>query len=116
MGLDYLDLYLIHFPISLRYVPIETRYPPEWVYDPEGPNPKIEMDFVPIAETWHAMEDLVHNNLVKNIGVCNFTVSVYMLLYCFFVICNIFIIILLYVHIFTCIGTKFNGFTQLLYY
>ena len=28
---DYLDLYLIHFPIALDYVPIETRYPPRLV-------------------------------------------------------------------------------------
>ena len=28
------DLFLIHFPIALTYVPFETRYPPEWVYDP----------------------------------------------------------------------------------
>lgn len=30
LQLDYLDLYLIHFPISLRFVPFEDRYPPEW--------------------------------------------------------------------------------------
>ena len=34
LGLDYVDLYLIHFPISQKFVPIETRYPPEWIYDP----------------------------------------------------------------------------------
>ena len=42
LGLDYLDLYLIHFPIALKYVPIEERYPPEWVHDPSGPNPRME--------------------------------------------------------------------------
>jgi D-xylose reductase len=26
LGLDYLDLYLIHFPISLKFVPIEVRW------------------------------------------------------------------------------------------
>merc|ERR1719369_1130684 len=38
LGLDYLDLYLIHFPISLQFVPFETRYPPGWVADPEVSN------------------------------------------------------------------------------
>ena len=28
LQLDYLDLYLIHFPISSRFVPFEERYPP----------------------------------------------------------------------------------------
>ena len=27
LQLTYLDLYLVHFPIALRYVPFETRYP-----------------------------------------------------------------------------------------
>ena len=30
LGLEYLDLYLIHFPIALKFVPFEERYPPEW--------------------------------------------------------------------------------------
>ena len=29
LGLKYIDLYLIHFPIPLRYVDPATRYPPE---------------------------------------------------------------------------------------
>lgn len=75
LGLDYLDLYLIHFPISLKYVPIEERYPPEWLFDPDAENPKMEEAPVPISETWHAMEGLVEAGLVKNIGVCNFGTS-----------------------------------------
>jgi D-xylose reductase len=31
LKVDYLDLYLIHFPIALKFVPFEERYPPEWV-------------------------------------------------------------------------------------
>lgn len=75
LQLDYLDLFLIHFPIALKHVPIETRYPPGWIYDPEAPNPKMEPDQVPIIETWRAMESLVDSGLVKCIGVSNFGVS-----------------------------------------
>lgn len=75
LKLDYLDLYLIHFPIAQRFVPFEERYPPEWFFDPNAPNPRIESDPVPISETWGAMEDLVESGLVKRIGVCNFGCS-----------------------------------------
>src|SRR5581483_11171050 len=30
LGLDYLDLYLVHFPIAQAFVPFEERYPPGW--------------------------------------------------------------------------------------
>lgn len=72
LGLDYLDLYLMHFPIALKFVPFETRYPPEWLFDPDAAEPRMELDFVPLAETWRAMEALVKAGLVKHIGVCNF--------------------------------------------
>mmetsp|Transcript_50334 Transcript_50334/g.81605 ORF Transcript_50334/g.81605 Transcript_50334/m.81605 type:complete len:364 (+) Transcript_50334:47-1138(+) len=76
LGLEYLDLYLIHFPISLKFVPFETRYPPEWVHDPSAPEPKMEMDEgVSINDTWAGMEELVEAGLVRNIGVCNFNVQ-----------------------------------------
>ena len=42
LGLEYLDLYLIHFPMALKYVPFEVRYPPEWLFDPTQPNPRME--------------------------------------------------------------------------
>jgi diketogulonate reductase-like aldo/keto reductase len=29
-GLEYFDLFLIHFPISLQNIPIEKKYPAEW--------------------------------------------------------------------------------------
>lgn len=73
LGLDYLDLYLIHFPIALKYVPPEERYPAEWFYDPGAENPSMQVDAVPLAETWQAMETLVDAGLVKHIGVCNYT-------------------------------------------
>jgi len=75
LQLDYLDLYLIHFPIALEYVPPETRYPAGWFHDPDAAQPKMKPARVPIADTWRAMESLVEAGLVKNIGVCNFGVS-----------------------------------------
>ena len=71
LGVDYLDLYLVHFPIALKYVPMETRYPPEWIHDPSSAEPRMEEDMVSIRETWEAMENLVKLGLVNNIGFCN---------------------------------------------
>lgn len=75
LRLEHLDLYLIHFPIALRYVPPETRYPPGWFFDPDAAKPRMESVRVPIRETWEAMEELVRSGLARNIGVCNFNVS-----------------------------------------
>lgn len=75
LGLDYLDLYLIHFPLAQRYVPFETAYPPGWFFDPTAPNPVIEEARVPVHETWAAMEELAKSGLVRNIGICNFGTS-----------------------------------------
>ena len=73
LGLDYLDLYLMHFPIALRYVDFAERYPPEWFFDPAAKRPVMELAPVPLSDTWAAMEELVGQGLVKRIGVCNFT-------------------------------------------
>ena len=73
LGLDYLDLYHIHFPISLAFVPFEKRYPPEWFHDPDAANPKMELVDVPVRETWEALEKMVEAGKVKNLGVCNFS-------------------------------------------
>lgn len=72
LRLDYLDLYLIHFPIAQAFVPFEQRYPPGWVHDPDAPEPQMQFARVPLAETWGAMEELVRAGLVKHIGVCNY--------------------------------------------
>ncbi|MCI5046322.1 MAG: aldo/keto reductase [Aquisalinus sp.] len=72
LGVDQLDLYLVHFPIALAYVPFETRYPPEWIFDPEAVEPEMKLAPVSLAETWAAMEELVDAGLVKQIGVCNY--------------------------------------------
>jgi len=72
LRLDYLDLYLIHFPIALEYVPHELRYPPGWLHDPAAPRPRMAPARVPLAETWQGMEDVARAGLARRIGVCNY--------------------------------------------
>ncbi|KAF8140577.1 NADP-dependent oxidoreductase domain-containing protein [Boletus edulis] len=66
-GIDYFDLFLIHFPISLQYVDPNHRYPPEWF----GDDGKVHLQNTPLSETWGAMEELVDQGLAKNIGLSN---------------------------------------------
>jgi len=75
LKLDVLDLYLVHFPIALAFVPFDLHYPPGWFHDPDAPEPKMKPEGVPIAETWGAMEELMAAGLVKRIGVRNFGTS-----------------------------------------
>lgn len=72
LGLDYLDSYLIHFPIAQPFVPFEKRYPLEWVFDTEVDEPKMQVERVPLSETWAALESLVDSGRVRHIGVCNY--------------------------------------------
>lgn len=65
MNLSYVDLYLIHWPVSYGLTENEDQFPT----DDEG-NP-IYMD-IDIVETWHAMEELVDAGLTKSIGLSNF--------------------------------------------
>lgn len=75
LGLDYLDLYLVHFPIAQEFVPFDRRYPPGWFADPNDPHPRMRLASVPLAETWAGMEDLVTAGLVRHIGVCNYNTA-----------------------------------------
>ncbi|PIA62290.1 hypothetical protein AQUCO_00200348v1 [Aquilegia coerulea] len=61
LQLDYIDLYLIHWPVSIP--PGEVRFP--------RPNEKV----LPIDYTsvWEAMEECQKLGLTKSIGVSNFT-------------------------------------------
>ena len=65
LGLDYVDLYLVHFPIALQFVPFETRYPPEWTFDPAAENPCMAPVDISINETWTAMEALAESGKAK---------------------------------------------------
>lgn len=64
LQLDYLDLYLIHWPIA---------HQPDVVFS-EDASGFAPIEDYPVADTWKAMEALVEKGLVKHIGVSNFNV------------------------------------------
>lgn len=62
LGLDDLDLYMIHWPIAFRAD----------VHRPESPDDFIPLAEQPLSDTWRALEDCVQEGLCRNLGVCNF--------------------------------------------
>lgn len=70
-GIDYFDLYIVHFPIALKYVDPSVRYPPGW----SDENDKTSFVKTPLHATWKAMEELVDEGLAKSIGVSNYSAS-----------------------------------------
>jgi len=64
-GLDYIDLYLMHFPVGFTYYSDENS----WPKNADGTQDVSDVDFV---DTYKAMENLVKLGLVKSIGVSNF--------------------------------------------
>ena len=67
-GLDYFDLYIIHFPISLKYVDPSTRYPPGFFDE----NDKLALGNASLEETYHAMESCLEDGLIRSIGISNY--------------------------------------------
>jgi alcohol dehydrogenase (NADP+) len=65
LGLDYLDLFLIHWPVHFRPGVVFPRQPEQY----------LPYDTIPLSETWQAMERLVHKGLCRFIGVCNFGIA-----------------------------------------
>ncbi|XP_014639181.1 PREDICTED: aldo-keto reductase family 1 member C23 [Ceratotherium simum simum] len=63
LQLDYVDLYIIHFPMALK--PGEEFFP----VDEHG---KVIADTVDLCATWEAMEKCKDAGLTKSIGVSNF--------------------------------------------
>ncbi|KAI1637949.1 aldo/keto reductase [Biscogniauxia mediterranea] len=68
LQLDYLDLYLIHWPVAFKKGTTDQDHFP---INPE--NEQIHVIDVPIADTWKAMEALVKKGKIRTIGVSNFT-------------------------------------------
>jgi L-glyceraldehyde reductase len=62
---DYLDLYLIHWPVNFRYLAADNLFPTEgetYLHD----------DSIDLSETWKAMEWMVEKGKVRSIGLSNF--------------------------------------------
>lgn len=72
LNLEYLDLFLIHFPIAFKFVPIEEKYPPGF-YCGDGEN--FHYEDVPLLQTWKALEKLVDSGKIKSIGISNFSAA-----------------------------------------
>ncbi|KAK7374005.1 hypothetical protein VNO80_07428 [Phaseolus coccineus] len=62
LQLDYLDLYLIHWPFRLK----------DGASRPPGAGDVLEFD---MEGVWREMEKLVEEKLVRDIGICNFTLA-----------------------------------------
>lgn len=83
MGLDYLDLFYIHFPIAIKPVPFEEKYPPGlYTGEADAKAGNISVEHVPIIDTYRAMEECVDEGLIKSIGISNFSGSVLLDLLC----------------------------------
>lgn len=67
IGLGYIDLYLIHFPIALEYT---GRKYSNWFADEAKTATKRAR--VPTRETWEALEELVDAGVTKSIGLSNY--------------------------------------------
>lgn len=65
LQLDYLDLYLIHWPVAFKH----------GVSFPEKDEDYLSLEEVPIIETWNAMIQAKEQGLVKHIGVSNFSIK-----------------------------------------
>lgn len=65
LRLEYLDLYLVHWPIPIR----------PGIAFPQNADDFLSLEDQPLADTWAGMEDAVDAGLVRAIGVSNFSPS-----------------------------------------
>lgn len=65
LKLDYLNLYLIHWPVAFRY----------GVKFPKTPDDYLTLEEAPLLETWKQMEKAKELGLTKHIGVSNFSIK-----------------------------------------
>lgn len=62
LQLDYLDLYLIHWPVALKH---GTTFP-------KSSGDFVSLEEIPLSETWAALEACAKQGLVRHLGVSNF--------------------------------------------
>ncbi len=65
LGLDYLDLYLMHWPVVLR---------PRIIMPSKGSD-FLSPEEAPLSETWMAMENCRKEGFVRHLGVSNFSIK-----------------------------------------
>ena len=65
LGLDYLDLYLIHWPVAFR----------NGIDFPKKPDDYLSLDEAPLSGTWEQMEKAKNDGLARHIGVSNFSIK-----------------------------------------
>jgi len=63
LQLDYLDLYLVHWPVAFK----------PGVMMPSSPQEYLSLDEVPLTETWKEMEKAKDQGFARHIGVSNFS-------------------------------------------
>ena len=66
LQLNYLDLYLIHWPVAFK---------PGLEGFPESDDDFLSLDEVPLKDTWNAMLDAKKHGLIKHAGVSNFSIK-----------------------------------------
>ena len=64
LQLDYLDLYLIHWPVAFK-----TGFE-----QAKDANDLASLDDIPLSVTWQSMEEVQKKGLAKHIGVSNFNI------------------------------------------
>ncbi|KAI8368715.1 NADP-dependent oxidoreductase domain-containing protein [Blakeslea trispora] len=77
LGVDYLDLYLVHWPVSFINpgTPEETPVVPNMEYLIPKKDGVVQVETVDHLETWKAMEELVDEGYVKAIGLSNYNIE-----------------------------------------
>ncbi len=63
LRVEYLDLYLVHWPVAVRHD----------VVGPASAEDFVSLDEVPLAATWEGMETVAELGLARHIGVANYS-------------------------------------------